>query len=194
MANNGNRTLVKFLEDNLLSVAVIAALLAMVIPMPTILLDFAMAMNLVFGIIIILNVLYTSKSTNLTSFPRIIVFTTLYGLVVNISSTRLILSKGMAFDGKMVRTFSTFVTGNSETGGILIGLVQFIILIVVQVVMSKSSTRVSEVAARFALDSIRQSSVYLGQKAPDSRLLSRDLPGDSASGFLPSAVCMATQR
>ena len=154
MANNGNRTLVKFLEDNLLSVAVIAALLAMVIPMPTILLDFAMAMNLVLGIIIILNVLYTSKSTNLTSFPRIIVFTTLYGLVVNISSTRLILSKGMAFDGKMVRTFSTFVTGNSETGGILIGLVQFIILIVVQVVMSKSSTRVSEVAARFALDSM----------------------------------------
>ena len=99
MANNGNRTLVKFLEDNLLSVAVIAALLAMVIPMPTILLDFAMAMNLVFGIIIILNVLYTSKSTNLTSFPRIIVFTTLYGLVVNISSTRLILSNGIAFDG-----------------------------------------------------------------------------------------------
>lgn len=80
---------------------------------------------------------------------------TIFGLVLNISSTRLILTKGINFDGQMIRTFGTFVVGSSGTQGLVIGFIIFIIIIAVQfIVITKGATRVAEVAARFALDAL----------------------------------------
>jgi flagellar biosynthesis protein FlhA len=82
--------------------------------------------------------------------------TTITGLALNVSSTRLILTRGAAFDGRMVRAFSSFVVGSGGTEGLVVGFVIFIVLIVVQVmVITKGSTRIAEVAARFALDSMQ---------------------------------------
>ncbi|MCR4627257.1 MAG: flagellar biosynthesis protein FlhA [Treponema sp.] len=156
MANNRTQSIIELMQKNIIAVSVIVIFLMFIIPMPPVFLDFFMAMNLGLGIVILLNVLYTIKSPNFSSFPRVILFSTLFGLGINISSTRLILSQGMRFEGKMVKTFSSFVVGNAnDLGGVVIGFVIFIILIVIQVVViTKGATRVSEVAARFALDSM----------------------------------------
>ena len=80
---------------------------------------------------------------------------TVFGLGINVSSTRLILSQGTRFDGRMVKAFATFVVGSGGLEGLLIGFVIFIILIAVQaMVMTKGATRVAEVAARFTLDAM----------------------------------------
>lgn len=146
------------IQNNAIAVAAIMVVLMLIIPLPSFMLDFFMAVNLALSIVILLIVIYTPKSSNFTSFPRVILLVTLFGLGINVSSTRLILSKGQKFDGNMVKAFSSFVVGGgSDLSGLVIGLVIFIILIVIQVlVITKGATRVSEVAARFALDSMAQ--------------------------------------
>lgn len=158
MANENKGKILNIIGHNAVAVAAILIFLMLVIPLPTILLDFFMAVNLALSIVILLIVLYTPKASNFTSFPRVILLTTLFGLGINVSSTRLILTKGAKFDGQMVKAFSSFVVGSSEgTTGLVVGMVIFIILIVIQVlVITKGATRVSEVAARFALDSMNQ--------------------------------------
>jgi len=114
-----------------------------------------MALNLVLNLLIMLIVLYTRKATDFSVFPTLLLVSTVYGLGLNVSSTRLILSQGVKFEGKMVRAFSSFVIGTSGTEGLVIGFVIFIILIAVQAfVITKGSTRVAEVAARFTLDAM----------------------------------------
>jgi flagellar biosynthesis protein FlhA len=156
MANNRNGEFLKTIEDNILAIAAIIVILMLIIPLPTFLLDFFMAVNLALSVVILLTVLYTPKASEFSSFPRVILFATLFGLGINVSSTRLILTMGMRFDGHMVRAFSSFVVGGGEGNqGIVVGMVIFIILIVIQsVVITKGATRVSEVAARFSLDSM----------------------------------------
>lgn len=158
MANENKGNILNIIQNNAIAVAAILIVLMLIIPLPTILLDFFMAVNLALAIVILLIVLYTPKASNFTSFPRVILLVTLFGLGINVSSTRLILTKGAKFDGQMVRAFSSFVVGSSEgTTGLVVGMVIFIILIVIQVlVITKGATRVSEVAARFALDSMAQ--------------------------------------
>lgn len=158
MANENKGNILNIIQNNAIAVAAILIVLMLIIPLPTILLDFFMAVNLALSIVILLIVLYTPKASNFTSFPRVILLVTLFGLGINVSSTRLILTKGAKFDGQMVRAFSSFVVGSSEgTTGLVVGMVIFIILIVIQVlVITKGATRVSEVAARFALDSMAQ--------------------------------------
>lgn len=158
MANENKGNILNIIQNNSIAVAAILIVLMLIIPLPTILLDFFMAVNLALAIVILLIVLYTPKASNFTSFPRVILLVTLFGLGINVSSTRLILTKGAKFDGQMVRAFSSFVVGSSEgTTGLVVGMVIFIILIVIQVlVITKGATRVSEVAARFALDSMAQ--------------------------------------
>ena len=125
-----------------------------------------MAMNLAASILLLLTVITTPKPSRLTTFPQLILFVTLFGLGINVSSTRLILTQGSAFDGRLVRAFSTFVVGSSRgTDGLVVGMVIFIILIVIQtVVIAKGATRVSEVAARFALDSMAQKNFAVDQE------------------------------
>lgn len=158
MADEKRQNILGIVQNNAIALAAIMVILMLVIPLPSFMLDFFMALNLALSVIILLVVIYTPKSSNIDSFPRVILFSTLFGLGINVSSTRLILSKGASFDGKLVRAFSSFVVGgNSDISGLIIGLVIFIILIVIQVVViTKGATRISEVAARFALDSMGQ--------------------------------------
>ncbi len=124
-----------------------------IIPLPTVLLDLFMALNLIFSLMILLIVLFVDKPTEFSVFPSLLLISTIFGLALNVSSTRLILTYGKDFDGKMIAAFSQFVIGSSGNQGLVIGFVVFIILIAVQAfVITKGATRIAEVAARFALD------------------------------------------
>ncbi len=142
-------------SDLFVAVGAIVVVLMLIIPLPTVLLDLLMALNLVLNLLILLTVLYTKRAIDFSVFPTLLMVSTVYGLGLNVSSTRLILTKGMKFDGKMIKAFSTFVIGSSGTEGLVIGFVIFIILIAVQAfVITKGATRVAEVAARFTLDAM----------------------------------------
>lgn len=142
-------------SDLFVAIGAIVVVLMLIIPLPTVLLDLLMALNLVLNLLILLIVLYTRRAIDFSVFPTLLLVSTVFGLGLNVSSTRLILSLGMKFNGKMVKAFSTFVIGSSGTEGLVIGFVIFIILIAVQAfVITKGSTRVAEVAARFTLDAM----------------------------------------
>lgn len=137
----------------LVAMGAILVIFVIVIPLPTALLDFFMALNLIFSLIILLIVLFVDKPTEFTVFPSLLLVSTIFGLALNVSSTRLILTYGEKFDGKMIAAFSQFVIGSTGNQGLVIGFVVFIILIAVQAfVITKGATRIAEVAARFALD------------------------------------------
>ena len=142
--------------DLFVAVGAIAIVMMLIIPLPAVLLDVLLSLNLVLNLLILLIVLYTKKATDFSVFPTLLLVSTVFGLSLNVSSTRLILSQGMKFEGKMIRAFSTFVIGNKEGAeGLVIGFVIFIIIIAVQAfVITKGSTRVAEVAARFTLDAM----------------------------------------
>lgn len=138
-------------------IGILLIIMMMIIPMPTVLLDLFMAINLLLSIVIILNVLFIRSTLEFSVFPSILLISTVFSLALNISSTRLILIQGENFDGKIVRAFGMFVVGggSNEVQSLVVGSVIFIIIIVVQfLVITKGSTRVSEVAARFALDAL----------------------------------------
>lgn len=155
-----------FIQKNAVSVGAILVVLMLIVPMHSVLLDVFMAMNLSISVLLLLTVISTPKPSRLTTFPQIILLVTLFGLGINVSSTRLILTKGAAFDGRMVRAFSSFVVGSDKgSDGLVVGMVIFIILIVIQtIVITKGATRVSEVAARFALDSMAQKNFAVDQE------------------------------
>lgn len=168
MADSVNRLKNFFgnIQNHVVAVAAILVIMMLLIPVPGVLLDFMMICNIALSVVILLVVLYTPKASNFTVFPRILLFATLYGLALNVSSTRLILTKASetkyaGFPGTMLKAFSSIVTGdtilNPSTRGLVIGMVIFIILIIIQViVITKGATRVSEVAARFSLDAMNQ--------------------------------------
>ena len=148
-----------FLTQNggqgLIAMVVIVVLGMLIIPLPTVILDVAMSMNLVIALLVLLIVLFNKKPTDFSLFPTVLLVVTIFGLALNISSTRLILTQGARFDGRMIKAFSTFVVGTGGTTGLVVGLIIFIAIIAVQVVViTKGATRVSEVAARFTLDSL----------------------------------------
>lgn len=161
-----------FMQRNIVGVAVVIVALFLVIPMPKILIDISMALNIALSIVILLTVMYTPRATNFITFPRILLFMTLFGLGINISSTRLILANPVNLRGlsqnqsAMVQAFANIVTGGgNDATPVVIGFVIFIILIVVQVVViTKGATRVSEVAARFSLDSMGTKKFDIGSR------------------------------
>lgn len=136
------------------SIVSVVVILMLIIPLPAVILDFLMACNVLLSVLILLIVLYSSRAIDFSSFPTLILLTTVFGLGINVSSTRLILAKGTKFDGRMVRAFSEFVVGSDGTEGLLIGFVIFIIIIAVQMIITKGASRVAEVAARFTLDQL----------------------------------------
>jgi len=142
-------------SDIFVAVGVIVIVMMLIIPLPTVLLDTLMAFNIILSLLTILIVLYTRRALEFSIFPTLLLVTTVYGLALNVSSTRLILSQGNKFNGRLVRAFAQFVVGTDGTQGIVIGLIIFIILIAVQfIVITKGATRVAEVAARFTLDAL----------------------------------------
>lgn len=148
------------LQGNTLAFAVVVVVLFLIIPMPKVVLDIAMVLNLAFAFIILLTVVYMKRSADFTSFPRVILLFTFYGLAINVASTRNILvhpvtgsgtNIRMAGQSEMVQTFANIVAGSN----VVVGFVLFVILIVVQVlVITKGTDRITEVSARFALDSM----------------------------------------
>lgn len=171
-----NSTLFSNRSDIFVAAGVILVLAMMLIPLPTFLLDSFMSFNLMLSLLVILIVLYSKNTTDFSIFPTLLLVSTVFGLALNISSTRLILSKGAEFDGKLVRAFSQFVVGTAGPEGLVIGFIIFIILIAVQfIVITKGATRVAEVAARFTLDGMVQK-----QMSIDSELASGALTEDEA--------------
>ncbi len=158
MANESRGNILKFITGNIVPVAVVLAVFLLFIPIHKILIDLSMILNLMLAIVILLVVVRTPRPSDFQTFPRVILFQTLFSLGINISSTRLILTGKMqggalANQSDMVKSFARIVAGNN----LVVGFVIFIILIVVQVlVVTKGAGRVSEVAARFSLDSMNQ--------------------------------------
>lgn len=132
-------------------ILVIGIVLLFFIPIPTFMLDSFQALNITLGVSILLISMYVKEPLSFSIFPSVLLVTTLYRLAINMASTKLILLKGLAFDGKVIRTFGDFVVG----GNYLIGIIVFIILVVMQfLVITKGSERVAEVGARFTLDAM----------------------------------------
>ncbi len=120
-----------------------------IIPMSSFVLDLLLVFNITTGIIILLLTLFTRTVLEFSTFPTLLLVTTMFRLALNISSTRLILSDGNA--GKVIDAFANFVTGNNY----IVGSVIFIIIVIVQmVVVTNGASRVSEVSARFTLDAM----------------------------------------
>ncbi len=125
------------------------AVIFFIIPIPSMLLDIMLALNISIALIILFNVLYAKEVLDMSFFPTLLLFTTIFRISLNVSSTRLILTTGDP--GNVVRTFGNFVGG----GDIIIGAIVFIVLILIQfIVINKGSERVSEVTARFTLDAM----------------------------------------
>lgn len=142
-------------SDVFIAVGVIVVVGMLIIPLPTFLLDGFMAINIVLSLLVILIVLYTSRALDFSVFPTLLLVATVFGLALNVSSTRLILAQGEEFDGRIVIAFGNFVVGTTGTEGLVIGIIIFIVLIAVQfIVITKGATRVAEVAARFTLDAL----------------------------------------
>ena len=129
--------------------AIISIVVMMVVPLPTMLLDLLLAVNITGAVLILLVSLYVTKPLDFAVFPSLLLIMTMFRLALNVSATRLVLLNGFA--GKVIESFGHFVVG----GSIVVGLVIFVILIVIQfVVITNGAGRVAEVAARFTLDAM----------------------------------------
>ena len=136
-------------SDMMIGLYILAAIVFMIIPIPTQLLDVLMALNIAVSLIIMFNALFSKEALDMSTFPSILLFTTVFRISLNVSSTRNILTKGYA--GGVVEAFGEFVGG----GDMIVGAIVFIILLLVQfMVINKGSERVSEVSARFTLDAM----------------------------------------
>ena len=136
-------------------VGFIACILAVIIvPLPAAILDFFLALSIAIAVLIILISIYIPKPTDLTTFPTLILIITLFRLALNIATTRMILSEGQngpAAVSEIIASFGEFVVG----GNYVIGVIVFSILVLINfMVVTKGSTRVSEVQARFTLDAM----------------------------------------
>ncbi len=134
-------------NDVLLAFFLVAIIFMMVLPMPTWLVDTLIAMNIALSIILLMVGVYVSSPLAFSTFPAMLLLTTLFRLALSITTTRLILLQADA--GAIITTFGNFVVG----GNIVVGIVVFSIITVVQfIVITKGSERVAEVSARFSLD------------------------------------------
>ena len=141
-------------SEGLTVIGVIAILVVMIIPLPPVLLDFLLALNITLGITILLTAMYTERPLDFSIFPSLLLVTTLFRLSLNVASTRLILlhgNEGATAAGRVIMSFGSFVVG----GNYVVGMIVFIILVIVNfVVITKGATRIAEVAARFTLDAM----------------------------------------
>ena len=135
--------------DIIFALMVVGIIVMFIIPLPTMLLDMLLAANITFSMVVILVSIYTTEPLDLSVFPSLLLFATLFRLGLNVSTTRLILGQGYA--GEIILSFGDFVVG----GNYVVGLIIFLILVIIQfVVITKGAERVAEVAARFTLDAM----------------------------------------
>ena len=135
--------------DWFLAVGVLGLVITLVSPVPPAMLDVLLAVNITTSLLLLLVTMNVRSAVEMSVFPTVLLFATLFRLGLNVASTRLILSGGDA--GTIIRAFGTYVTGDN----LAVGMVVFLILIIIQfVVITKGSGRISEVAARFVLDAM----------------------------------------
>ena len=140
---------VKFNVSIFLGLYLLLAVIFMIVPLPSVLLDILITFNLAIAMVILFNSIFAKESLSMSSFPTLLLFTTIFRISLNVSSTRLILLTGEP--GNVITTFGQFVGG----GNLIIGAIIFIVLVIVQMlVINKGSERVSEVTARFTLDAM----------------------------------------
>ena len=137
-----------------LALGVVALLSVLVVPLPTVLLDMGLALSITAAVLVLMVALFLRRPLDFTSFPTLLLLTTLLRLSLNVATTRLILShgnEGLNAAGHVVAAFGGFLMG----GDVVIGLIVFSILLVVNfMVITKGSGRIAEVAARFSLDAM----------------------------------------
>jgi type III secretion protein V len=136
-------------SDIALALLLVAIIAMMILPMPTLVMDMLIALNMSIAILLMMLGIYISHPLAISSFPSILLLTTLFRLSLGIATTRLILLEADA--GHIIQTFGEFVVG----GNLIVGLVVFLIITIVQfIVITKGSERIAEVSARFSLDAM----------------------------------------
>ena len=189
---------------------VVAVVAMMIVPLPTPLLDVLLTLNLALAVVILLVAVYSARTLELSTFPTLLVLTTLFRLSLNVSTVRLILLQADA--GRIVHSFGEFVV----RGDYIVGFAVFLILTIVQyVVIARGAERVAEVAARFTLDAmpgqqlaidaeLRAGSLDTGQARARRATLQREaqlfgaldgamrfVKGDAIAGILILALSLA---
>ncbi len=135
--------------DWAMGIGVLGLMLTLLVPLPPALLDVLLAANITCSVLLLLVTMSVRSSAELSTFPAVLLFATLFRLGLNVATTRLILSEGRA--GRIISAFGRYVVGDDLT----VGLIVFLILVVIQfVVITKGAGRISEVAARFVLDAM----------------------------------------
>jgi flagellar biosynthesis protein FlhA len=163
MATIASNPLFIKLRDNrgmVFPIAFVSLVLVILIPLPTQALDILLCFNITLSIIVLVTTIYVSSALELSVFPSLLLALTLFRLVLNVATVRLILTAGdragdpttaMSSAGEVIHTFADFVT----KGSLAVGIIIFIIIVVIQfAVITKGATRISEVAARFTLDAM----------------------------------------
>jgi flagellar biosynthesis protein FlhA len=173
--------------DIALAIGLVMILVVMILPMPSFLLDILLALSMTMSVLILMTVLFIQKPLEISSFPTILLITTLLRLALNLASTRLILAhghEGPSAAGAVIEAFAGFVMG----GNFVIGVIVFAILTIVNfVVVTKGSGRIAEVAARFTLDAMpgKQMAIDADLSAgmidePEARRRRKELEEESA--------------
>lgn len=135
--------------DMILAGGVLIVMALLLIPLPPFMLDILLALNITISVLTLLIALYLLSPLDFSSFPTILLITTLFRLGLNVASTRLILGRGYA--GSIIESFGTFVI----QGNYIVGFIIFLILVIINfIVIIKGSTRIAEVTARFTLDAL----------------------------------------
>ena len=131
------------------AIYILAAFIMLIVPIPSFLLDMMLAINISLAFLIMFVCMFSKEVLEMSYFPTILLFTTIFRISLNVSSTKLILTDGKP--GNVVETFGSFVGG----GNLIVGVIVFIILVLIQfIVINKGSERVAEVTARFTLDAM----------------------------------------
>ncbi len=149
--------LVKY-KSLIVPIAMVSMIAVIVVPLPPFMMDILLSINITIAAVVLLTVIYVEEPLQLSVFPSLLLFVTLFRLTLNIATTRLILSakassaeEASGVAGHVVQAFGDFVAGSS----VIVGVILFIIIVIVQfVVITKGSTRIGEVAARFTLDAM----------------------------------------
>ena len=136
--------------DVAVSAVVVIVVLMIILPMPTFMMDILIAVNIAISVVILLLAVNARETLDFSTFPALLLITTIYRIALNVSSTKLILGNG-GDAGALIRTFGEFVAG----GNLIVGVIIYLIIILVQfIVITRGAERVAEVAARFTLDAM----------------------------------------
>jgi len=158
-SSGGMPTIMRVLDsarrgDVALALGIASILVVLILPMPSWMLDVALAISMTFSVLVLMTVLFITRPLDFSSFPTVLLIATMLRLSLNLASTRLILSKGHEGTdaaGQVIQAFGGFVMG----GNFVIGIIVFAILIIVNfIVITKGSGRIAEVSARFSLDAM----------------------------------------